>query len=275
MRRRTLFTTAAAAIAAFAVLAWAFAPRPVAVETAAATLGPFRTTIDEDGRTRLRDRYVVSAPLAGRVSRIVLRPGDPVRADQPVASIAPALAPLLDERTLREQQSRVEAAEANIERATARIARAEVALAQARNEVARTEQLASRGFVAPTKLEADRLAVLAADKERDAAVQERHVATHERDQARAALVTIRQGGSRGAGAFAVRAPVDGRVLRVLQTSEAMVATGTPLLEVGDLARLEIVAELLTGDALRTGPGALVTIERWGGPAALVCRVRQV
>lgn len=275
MSRRPLILTVAAVLAVTALLAWAFAPRPVPVESAVATIGPFRTTVDEDGRTRLRDRYLVSAPLAGRVSRIALRAGDPIEAGAPVATIEPALAPLLDERSLREQRARVEAAEANIERASARIARADVTLAQARNEAARTEQLAQRGFVAPTKLETDRLAVLAATQEREAAVQERHVATHEREQARAALATLRQAGGRGAAAFVVRAPVGGRVLRVPQASESMIAAGTPLLEIGDVTRLEIVVELLTGDALRLPPGAPVSIERWGGPAVLEGRVRQV
>jgi len=274
-RRRSLLLRLVAAGAAVALLAWAFAPRPVPVEVAQASVGPFQTTIDEDGRTRLRDRYVVSAPLAGRVARIALRPGDPVQADMAVATISPTLSPLLDERTLREGQARLEAADANVERARVRIARAEVTLAQARNDASRTEQLAARGFVAPTQLEAQRLSVVAAERERDAAVQDRRVAEHDREQARAALAAVRQGGSVRGGAFVVRAPSAGRVLRVVQTSEATVPMGAPLLEIGDIARLEIVVELLTSDALRMPAGAPVRIDRWGGPTPLEGRVRQV
>jgi HlyD family secretion protein len=264
MTPRTLTLAALATVAGAAALAWAFAPRPLPVEVVAADRGRFELSIDEDARTRLRERYVVSAPLAGRLSRITLREGDPVEQGAVLALLSPALAPLIDDRSLAGLQARVEAAEAGVLRAAARVDRARVALEQARNESARTEQLATRGFVAPTKLEADRLAVAAAGKELEAAEQDRHVATHDVDQARAALGTARQG--RAARPFEVRAPVAGRVLKVTQASEATVALGTPLLE---------VAELLTTDALRTRPGDRVVVERWGGPGTLEARVRLV
>ena len=149
-------------------------------------------------------------------------------------------------------------------------------LEQAKNEVRRSEQLSQQGFIAPTKLEDDRLAVVGAQKEVEAANAERHVATHDLEQARAALSAVRQPVGNGARrGFAVNAPVAGRVLRLLQTSEATVAVGTPLLEIGDTRRLEIVAELLTTDALAATPGSRVVIERWGGPATLEGRVRSV
>jgi len=274
-RHRTRLLWLAATLGALALLAWAFAPRPVPVEVATARVGPFETTIEEDGRTRLHDRYLVSAPLAGRVSRITLRPGDPVLAGMPLATLSPTLSPLLDERTVRELQARLEGAAANVERAAARIARAEVTLAQARADAGRSEQLAARGFVAPTRLESDRLAVLAAEKEREAAVQDRRVAEHDREQARAALATVRQGTDRREATFVVRAPAAGRVLRVVLTSETVVPMGEPLLEVGDVAQLEVVVELLTADALRMPAGAPVRIDRWGGPSTLAGRVRRV
>lgn len=265
-----------AAVALVLVLAWAFAPRPVEVELAPVTVGRFESTIDEDGKTRLADRYIVSAPLAGRVERITLREGDPVRADAPVAVLMPVLPALLDERTLRELQARVESAQANVLRASSRIESAKVALAQARNEVRRTEQLAQQGFVAPIKLDTDRLTTLAAQREVEAATAERQVTTHELEQARAALGAVRQpAGSAAQRRFQVRAPATGRVLRVLQASEATVALGTPLLEIGDTGRLEIVAELLTTDALAARPGSRVVVERWGGPAELEGIVRSV
>lgn len=272
MQRKTLLMAGAAALVLAAALAWAFAPRPLPVEVATATVGRFETTIDEDARTRLVDRYVVHAPLAGRLLRPALREGDTVEAGAVLGTLLPAFSPLLDERTLRELQARVGAAEAGARRATTRIEAAQVALEQAKNELRRSEQLAQQGFVAPTKIDSDRLAAQAAQKELETAVDGLHVARHEAEQARAALGAAR--GGTGAG-FALRSPVAGRVLKVHQTSETVVALGAPLVEVGDVARLEVVAELLTTDALAARPGSVVRIERWGGNGTLLGRVRRV
>ena len=263
--------------AAAGLLVWAFLPRPVEVELAPVTQGRFETSIDEDGRTRLTDRYTVSAPLAGQLSRITLREGDRVAAGDPVARLLPVLPALQDARSLRELNARVETALALVQRAATRVARAGTALQQAQLERSRSEQLARQGFVAPTKLDSDRLAEDAARQEVASAAADQHVATHEVDQARAALGLVRQPGpaSGAAAAVVVHAPVAGLVLRVLQPSETGVALGTPLLELGDTARLEIVAELLTTDALAAQPGSRVLIERWGGPQVLEGRVRQV
>ncbi len=270
--RRWIFGIASVA-GLIVVLIWAFAPRPVAVELAAATVGRFEMSIEEDGKTRLRDRYVVSAPLAGRVSRISLREGDPVAAGMVLAQLTPAMPAMLDARTNRELSIRVETAEAMVARADTRIARTRVALAQARDELNRSERLLRDKFVSAAKVEADRLAVLAAQRELDGAGEDRHVAGHELDQARAALASLH--GPEPGDEFAVRAPVSGRVLRVIQRSEGIVALGAPLIEIGDTGVLEVVAELLTTDALQTTPGSPVRIERWGGSASLEGRVREV
>jgi HlyD family secretion protein len=276
LKRKTAFTITAVVVALVLALAWAFAPRPVEVELAAVTQGRFETTIDEDGKTRLADRYVVSAPLAGRLARITLREGDTVAAEAVLATLTPVLPALLDERTRRELVARVESAQDNVQRAVTRVARAQVSLEQANNEVRRSEQLALQGFVAPTKLDTDRLAALAAHREVESAAAEQRIAAHDLEQARAALGALRQPvGAAGQRSFAVRAPAAGRVLRVLQASEAVVPLGTPLLELGDTSRLEIVAELLTTDALAAKPGSRVVIERWGGPTTLEGRVRSV
>jgi HlyD family secretion protein len=272
MKRSHLLLAAAGVAASLLALAWAFAPRPLEVETAVVAEGPFEATIDEDARTRLRDRYVVSAPLAGRLDRIVLREGDTVAAGALVATLTPVLSPLLDERRLRELRARLEATQAGVERATARVEGARVAVLHARNEARRSEELARQGFVAPTKLEAAQLAMLAAQKDEAAALAEHHVAGHEAEQARAALGVVQRGGG---PAFAIRAPVAGRVLRVLQASEASVPLGAALMELGDVARMEVVAELLTTEAVRLKPGQPVHIERWGGPGELQGRVRMV
>jgi HlyD family secretion protein len=275
MNRRTLVMTGAAALAVVAALAWAFAPRPVEVEIATAAVGPFESTIDEDAKTRLPERHIVSAPLAGRLARITLREGDAVAAGAVVATLTPVLPPLLDERSTREAAARVEGAQAQLQRAAVRIERARVAVEQARLELERSEQLAREGFVAATKLDSDGLAAKAAAREFDTAVQERHIVEHELAQARAALSALRAPAGGAGRSFEVTSPIAGQVLRVLQPSAGTVAMATPLLEVGDLERLEVVAELLTGDALRTPPGTPVRIERWGGSGVLEGRVKRV
>ena len=280
MQRRTWLIGGGAAVALALAVAWAFAPRPVEVELATVTQGPFETTIDEDGKTRLADRYVVSAPLAGRLARISLKEGDTVAVGTPLASLNAVLPAMLDERTRRELQARAAAALDNVSRATSRAARAQVSLDQANNEVRRSEQLVRQGFIAPIKVEADRLATLGARREVEGAAAERRMATHELEQTQAALGAVQPSGagagaSSSAGAFTVRAPSAGRVLRVLQGSEGAVALGTPLIEVGDTERMEVVTELLTTDAWAARVGSRVVIERWGGPAVLEGRVRSV
>jgi HlyD family secretion protein len=275
MKRSTWLYAGFTIAACTALLAWAFAPRAVEVEAATVTTGRFETTIDEDGKTRLRDRYVVSAPLAGLLTRSPLREGDEVEANAVVATLTPTLSPMLDERTLREQQARVLVTEAQANSATARVEAAKVGVQQASNEAARSTQLATQGFVSATKLEADRLAVQAAQKELDTAAQERHAASHAVEQARAALIAVRRPERVGARGFEIRSPAAGRVLRVVQPNETVVALGTPLLELGDTRALEVVAELLTADALRASPGSPVQIERWGGSGLLQGRVRRV
>jgi HlyD family secretion protein len=272
MKRRTMIVTALAGAAMLALLTWAFAPSPVAVELAAVSLGRFEQAIVEDGRTRLRERYSVNAPLAGRLARITLREGDAVAEGAALALITPVLAPLLDERSRAELVGRRDAAQAGVQRAAVLIEQQRTLLAQARNELQRSEQLAGQGFVSPTKLDADRLALQAAQQALEAAQQTRHMAEHELEVARAALQAQQSGASAG---FLLRSPVAGRVLKVAQASETTVALGTALLEIGDTAQLEIVAELLTTDAMQAKPGAAVLIDRWGGTGLLQGRLRSV
>jgi HlyD family secretion protein len=276
MKNRTWIVGGLAAAAVVALLAWAFAPRPLEVETGLADRGPFETTIAEEGRTTLRQRYTVSAPLSGRLARIGLEAGDSVAAGDVLATLSPTLAPMLDARTQRELTARVAASQANLQRAGSQAEAARVALAQTRSAQQRSAELARQGFVSPIQAESDALAVDAAQKTLEAAQQGRIVAGHELEVARAALAAVSTTADpRPARGFDVRAPVAGRVLRVLQASEGTVVLGTPLLELGDLAQLEVVAELLTTDALQAQAGRPVRIEDWGGPGALQGRVRRV
>lgn len=273
MQTRSRIALIAGAVVLVALLAWAFAPRPLDVEVAQATLGPFESAVSEDGKTRLRERYTVAAPLTGRLARIQLNEGDRVEAGTVVATLTPVLSPLLDERSRRELTARIESAQANVARTAAQLERAKLGVAQARNDLQRSEQLAQQGFVSATRLETERLAVQSAQREVDTAVQERQVARYDLEQARAALAATQ--GAPGAKPFELKAPVAGQVLRVLQDSETPVTLGTPLIELGDLAQLEVVTELLTADALVTPPGSAVRIERWGGPVVLQGVVRRV
>jgi HlyD family secretion protein len=255
---------AGGSLIAAGLLAWAFAPRPVPVETAAVVAGRYEQSIEEDGRTRLKDRYTVSAPVASRVLRITLREGDPVREGDAVAVLMPVMSAMVDERSSREAAARYEAAKANVARAGARVRRAEVAAEEAQLELHRTEKLTREGFLSGSRLDSARLALDAARRDIEAAQAERDAALHDQAQAAAALLPV--GGPLQAGKpFTVRSPVAGVVLKVAQTSEGTVPAGMALLDVGDPARMEVIAELLTTDAVQAQPGRRAVIERWGGP----------
>lgn len=270
-RKKYLLLGATGAVAA-ALLVWAFSPRPVAVETAVIASGRYEQSIEEDGRTRLKDRYTISAPVAARVLRISLREGDRVAAGETVAVLLPAMSAMVDERSTREAGERHQAARANVTRASARIARAQVAAEEAQLELQRAEKLAREGFLAPASFDSARLALAGARREVDAARAEREAAVHDEAQAAAALMPAT--GAQTGKPLNVKAPVAGVVLKVAQASEGTIPAGTPLLDVGDPARMEVIAELLTTDAVQAQPGRPAVVERWGGAPAKG-RVRRV
>jgi HlyD family secretion protein len=263
--------------AAIAALIWAFTPKPAIVELAEVTRGRFEQTIDEDGKTRVRERYVVSAPLAGRVQRIALKAGDAVARGAVLAAMTPATPPFIDARTERELQERVGAAEATLARANTQVEHARAELAQNRADAQRTQKLAAQGFVSSAQLERDNLKATLSRRAEEAADFERDAAQHQLDLARAALTRSRQAAQGGRSEqLEIRAPVAGRVLRVAQESEAVVALGAPLLEIGDPADLEVVIDVLSGDALQITPGQVVKLERQNSTlAALDGRVRKI
>jgi HlyD family secretion protein len=266
----------AAAIAA-GLLVWAFRPQPVAVDTAAVARGAFRRTVDEDGKTRVRERYVVSAPLAGRLLRVELDAGAPVVRGALLATLIPTAPALLDARTERELRERVGAAEADGERAKANAEGTRVALVLARSERDRAASLARQGFISPQALERSEREVELKEREHDAAGFEVEAAAHRLATARAALLRARQDadGATNDQAWRILSPVDGRVLRVLQQSEAVVPIGAPILELGDPGSLEVVVDVLTGDAANIAPGAPVELDLGGGTPKIAGRVRLV
>jgi HlyD family secretion protein len=274
LKRASVLTLGAVATAG--LLVWSFLPNPVEVETARVVRGEFLQTVDEDGRTRVRNRFVVASPLAGTLQRIGLDEGDHVAGGDVVATILPAVPALLDARTERELSARLEAAEAQQLGAAANVGRAEAATDLARADAKRVANLAAKGFVSAAESDTAALTLRVREKELDAAQQERHVASHALDAARAALSQAIASAKTGdAKPWQVHAPAAGVVLRVLQESERVVATGTPLIEIGDPSDLEVVVDVLSSDAVSIASGNRVLFERWGGDHAIEGRVRRV
>ena len=262
-------------MAAVAGIAWSVMPRPIPVETAAVTKGRFVASVDEDGKTRVRERYVVAAPLAGRLSRIRLKVGDRIGVDDVVATIAPSPVPLLDPRSRREAEERLGSAEATLDRTQAATERAKAQADQAKTELDRTRTLVERGASTTQALERAELAMRVADRDLRVADFLHHAAEHEINQARALLARYQDGANSASDAWNVTAPVPGLILRITQESETIVQPGTPLMEIGDPRDLEIVVDVLSTDAVEIRPGAEVVIEHWGGQGVLAGRVRRV
>ena len=251
---------------------WAFRPSPVPADFASVQRGALQVTVNEEGRTRVRDRYVVSAPVPGRMRRIELEPGDPVLARKTiVAQFEPSAPALLDVRTRAELEARVNAAESAVGGARAERERLRAERAFAESELKRARQLLAEKVISARELDlAERQSqtVERAWQSADFAVR---TAEYQLQQARASLTPSRSGG----GLMPLFSPVDGVVLRRLQESEAVVPTGQPLVEIGNVGDLEIVADLLSSAAVRVRVGQQVVIEQWGGDKPLRGRVRRV
>lgn len=273
--KRILIIVGAVA-AAVAALIWAFLPRPFPIDTVEVAQGRFEQAVEDDGKTRVRERYVVSAPLAGRVGRVTLKAGDRVERGQVLAVLSPMAPPLLDVRTEAELRERVGAAEAAVARARTSVERARATLVKASADLERSRKLAVQSFVSAAQVERDELAVSVNAREYEAVQFERDATEHQLDLARAALGRSRQGWQSGRGErLEIRSPVDGVVFRVLQESESVVALGTGLIELGDAARLEVVVDVLTSDAVQIPDAALVRLHHYGDARPLEGRVRRV
>lgn len=256
-----------AALAILALLVWAFIPEPLLVETAAAARGPLQVTIDEDGEIRAHDRYVIAAPVAGRLMRIDRREGDKVAAEQIVARIAPQP---LTVREREEQVARVAAAEALQREAEERLRRAQSDYEQAGRERARVERLVRENFVSPQAAEQARISETT--KQNDVEATRFHARSAAAD-VRAARAVLRV--TAASPLVEVRAPVAGAVLRINDRSERIVAAGAPLLTLGDPTRYEVVLDVLSTDAVKVTPGMTMLVENWGGGRTLRARVRVV
>jgi HlyD family secretion protein len=257
------------------VVALAMWPTPVPVDVAAAVRGPLTVTIDEEGETRVRYRYVVSAPVSGRVLRIELEPGDTVSRGKTVVAQLRAEAPaLLDARTRAEGEAAVSAVQAARGRAEAELRRAVAAAELARVELKRQRELAAAELT--TRQAVDTAESNTRTAEESVRAAEYAVATArsqiEQAEARLQAPTLEASGR----VLTLTAPVDGVVLRRLRESESVVPAGEPLVEIGNPERdLEIVSDLLSTDAVKVKPGAAVRVEQWGGDRVLAAKVRRV
>lgn len=262
--------------AAAAGFYFAFQPQPLEADFALAVRGPLQITLDDEGETRVRERYMVSAPLAGRVLRIAHEPGDPVVANSTVlAQFQPRDPGLLDTRTRAELEARIEASQASLDRARVDLDRARSERSYAEAELKRHEQLHGDGLLAENRLESSRLRAATAREAVRAAESSISVAVSELDRARASLIEPQSAVPPGQAVIQLRSPISGVVLQRLRESAAVVPAGEPLLEVADPGQLEIVSDMLSTDAVRIEPGDAVRIEQWGGARPLPGRVRRV
>jgi HlyD family secretion protein len=272
-RRRIVgrIVTWAVVLGVLGLIGLGFVPKPVAVTLGKVERRPLEVTVDEPGKTRIRNKYVISSPVSGNLARITLRAGDVVEAGAIVGELSPAAPQLLDERTRAEASARVAVAQANLARTQSSIARADSALSFAKDQAARTRKLHAESGASQQALEQSEYQQRAASDELASAQLGEKVAANELEAAKAALASM--SGKAGGTKLQLIAPVRGEVLRVYQESEGVVQLGAPLIELGDPRALELVVDVLSTDAVRIEPGAPTTIERWGGDHPLRARVR--
>jgi len=255
-----------------AVVALALWPGVIGVDTATVTRAPLVVTVDAEGRTRVRDRFVVSAPVGGRVLRIDLEPGDRVERGDIVARVDAGAAPLLDVRTRSEAEAAVDAARAAVGAARAERERASASLAHAEQELERAHRMTAAGALAAQDRDARQAEERMARETLAITSYALDAAAAELLRAEARLVP-RAAANRPV--VAVRAPAAGVILRRLHESEAVVPVGAPLVEIGEPARLEIVSDLLSTDATRIRVGARAVVDQGSYAEALAAVVRRI
>ena len=259
-----------------ALLAWGFWPQAVMVEAVAAKRAPLAVTIEEEGRTRIIDRYIVSAPVDGVACRVQLEVGDPVEQGQILLGITPLESQVLDPRSRAQARARVSAAEAALRAAREQAQAANAAQEFAAAELERLRPLAAEGLVSREAFDrAETEAKTSAAAKRSAHFNV-EVASYDLEAAR---TTLEYSAASASGVPAervpVRAPINGRILKVHHECEGAVRTGQPLLEVGDPTALEIEVDVLSADAVKIKPGMQVLFDRWGGEQPLQGRVRNI
>lgn len=258
-----------------AALAYGFRPQPRLVDIAEAKRAPMQVTIQEEGKTRVIDRYIITAPVAGTTCRVDLEVGDLIEKDETLVNINPLQSQALDPRSRAEARARVSAAEATLHAAeqNVSVARAEADLASA--ELARLEPLVEAGHISEERLDQAKAVKRGTKAALRSALFAVEVAKHELEAARTALLYTGNTSSNPEDIVRVAAPVTGRILQLHQECEGVVSRGQPLLEIGDTSSLEIETDVLSADAVKIKPGMPVLYERWGGERPLAGQVRRV
>lgn len=250
-------------IGVIALIVAGFWPQPVPIEIATVSVGPLRATVNEEGKTRIKQRYTVSAPVAGQLRRIPFKAGAEVKGGTTLLAVIDPVSPaLLDARSRAAAEARRDEAAANLEKARN-------AHKFAASELRRFEKLSSENTVSVQELEA-------AQMRNESALREETAAAGVLRQAEADLAEFSQGASAGdCSPVEVKAPTDGKVLRVFEENSRVVSAGTPLVEIGDPTDLEVVVDVLSRDGATIKPGANVDFEEWGGGEPLKGRVRLI
>jgi HlyD family secretion protein len=256
-------------------VAYGLKPKPIPVETAEVTRGPLTVSVLEEGKTRIRNRYVVAAPVSGNMRRVALKAGDNVKANETVLTvIEPGLAPLLDARGQAQAEAVLAGTNAAKMQAEQSLEMARTSAQFAKLSWDRVKSNAIQGSISITDRESIEREALVREREVRAGEFKLQVAEFEVAQAKASLLQLTTPSGTGS-LVEVKAPVSGRILKVEQESAMIVSAGTPLLEIGDPADLEIEAEILSRDAVAIRAGAEVQVEQWGGDTPLKARVRRI
>ena len=272
-RRGWRYLAAAALLALIVVGLW---PKPIPVELATVERAPLIVTVDEEGVTQVRHRYVVSSPVSGNLRRIVHKPGATVVAGETIlAVLQPAEGDILDMRSRAQAKAREQAAQSQVAQAGAQRARAAAALELATTEAARQRVLAADRLVSQQELDVAENRERTAGQENRAAEFALQVANFELEQARAVLMRTDPSANHDDAVMTITSPISGKVLRVFQESARIVTGGMPLIEVGNTENLEVRIEVLSRDGVAIAPGATVWLEQWGGAENLEARVRLV
>ena len=269
---RIVLLALAAGIVGIIVVAWM--PKPIPVDTAKARVSTLTITVDEDGYSRMKDRYLISAPLSGTIDRIELDPGASIAEGAVLARILPLPTPLLDPKSKAQAQAALAGAEAGERRAQAAQAQAQAAFDFASDQIDTQKSLAQRGTITKQQLERAQLDLETKREQLASSTFGVRVARHEAQMARAALGRL--GANPKAGdQMILTSPVQGNVLDVVRDAAGVIQAGAPVLEIGDPAGIEIVVDVLTTDAVQIQPGAKAQILRWGGPGQLEARVLRI
>ncbi len=275
-RARTIvFWVMGLLVAGFLLLS--FKQQPVPVDVAHISKGDLAVTVSDDGHTRVKELYVVSAPVAGRVLRLEPEVGDTVTADKTLLAVMLPSGPgFLDERRAQEAVAVIEASEAALQLAIGDVERVKAEVEYAEADIARAEALVRTNTASPARLDRARLSLKTAQAQLQSANSSVRMRRADVAVANAALIGPEKSNGNGAPAGIVQivAPIDGAVLTLRHESEGIVTAGTPLLELGDPSKIEIIADFLSHQAVNVKPGAEVFVEAWGG-APLKGHVRLV